>query len=525
MKNMTYYKADVKTFIICMLLFVIAGCTSTDVQRPRHDKFKGQATLFMKGPEKAHSNITFEISAINIVSVNGVSTEISNTPMLINSFDLEGRQVALGESVLPEGSYNKLQFIVREASVKKKGRQASLAMPPEGIDVAININVKRTQNTTLFLNWNADASVSEGYLFKPVFTARGKSPELGSLLLYVTNEDTDNVSVINRQSGEITATVMVGNRPRGIAVSGGRESLKVYVANSEAGSISVIDPTTSSVDKEIPIRFGKEPVDVTTARVFSGKDLLFVANYGSNNISTVDATTLQELEKINVGKGPIAIAVDPPVSELRVSRSMSFEDMSTLRSYRANFINVYVVNYNSNDVSIVRIDIRTQRSVEVITLDVDWNPIALDMDYQRGKVYVANYGSDKLSVIDILKVVKGNYDDAVSAINNIGRGVVDVISAPQFDRLYLLKERAGEIVIIRPFADAFDSLKSVMPPIMGIIRVGKMPRAFVLGPEGRKIYIVNRGSNSISVVDRTTKKEEQIIPVGANPYGITVFRR
>jgi YVTN family beta-propeller protein len=186
---------------------------------------------------------------------------------------------------------------------------------------------------------------------------------------------------------------------------------------------------------------------------------------------------------------------------------------------------VYVVNYDSNDVSIVRIDIRTLRSEEVITLDVDWNPIALDVDSRKGKVYVANYGSDKLSVIDILQTVKGNTAGAVSTINNIGRGVVDVISAPQFDRLYLLKERPGEILIIRPFADSFDSLKATMPPIMGHIRVGKMPRTFVLGPEGRKIYVVNRGSNSISVVDRTTKREEQIIPVGSNPYGITVFRR
>lgn len=525
MRKIMFNTKSFLTVALSGLIIIVAGCTTTVQQREENNKYKGQMTLLMRGPDKALSDITFELSAINIVSANGTASEISNTPLLVNSLDLEGRQISLSETVLPEGSYKKLQIIVKEASVKKKDRRAKLAMPPEGIDVVINVNVKRNQNTTLFLNWNADASVHEGYLFKPVFTVRGKKPELGSLLMYVTNEDADNVSVINRQSGEIAATVMVGNRPRGIAVSGGEERLKVYVANSGAGSISVIDPITNSIDNEIPIRFGREPVDVAIARVSSGKDLLFVANYGSNNISMVDASTFQELEKITVGKGPIAIAVDPPISELKGNRFLSFNDTNILRSYRENFVNVYVVNYDSNDVSVVRIDIRNQRSEEVITLDVDWNPIALDVDYQKGKVYVANYGSDKLSVIDILQTVKGNSADAVSTINNIGRGVVGVISDPQFERLYLLKERPGEIVIIRPFSDSFDSLKSVMPPIMGTIRVGKMPRAFVLGPEGRKIYIVNRGSNSISVVDKTTKKEEQTISVGESPYGITVFNR
>ncbi len=521
MTKIGVYRASIMIGVLCFAFFILSGCTSSVEHRQQNYKYKGQVTLLMKGPDKSRSDITFEISTINIVSASGTASEILSTPLMVNSSDMEGRQITLGEGLFPEGAYNRLQVHVKKASIRKKDSQANLALPPEGIEVAVNINVKRNQNTTLFLNWNSDASIQEGYLFKPLFTVRGKSPELGSLLMYVTNQDANNVSAINRQSGEITATVMVGRRPGGIAVSGG----KVYVANSGSGSISVIDPITNTVDNEIPIRFGREPVDVAIARVASGKDILFVANYGSNNISIVDASTLQELEKVDVGKGPIAIAVDPPISELTGNRFLSFEDASTLRSYRENFVNVYVVNRESNNVSIVRVDIRNQSSEEVITVDVDWNPIALDVDYKKGKVYVANYGSDKLSVIDILKIVKGNSAGSVSTINNIGRNVVGVISDPKFERLYLLKERPGEIVIIRPFADSFDSLKSIMPPIMGTIRVGNMPRSFVLGPEGRKIYVVNRGSNSISVVDKTTKKEEQTIPVGANPYDITVFRR
>jgi len=504
---------------------MLAGCVTSGEKEDRRSGYKGQFTLYMNVPDKALLDITFNLSAVNAVTEEGVSREIMGIPTVINSSGLAGRQVSLGEGVLPEGNYKKLRLLVREASITKKGRVSSLALPPEGIEVDINVSVKRHQNTTLFLNWNTDASINDEYLFKPVFTVKGKSPELGSLLIYVTNEDADNVSVINRQTGEIAATVMVQNRPRGISVSESGDRLKVYVANSKSGSISVIDPTTNSIDNEIPIRFGREPVDVAVARVSPGKDLLFVANYGSNNVSIVDASTFQELEKVDVGRGPIAIAVDPPIRELSGSKFLSFEDESVLRSYRQNYINVYVVNYDSNEVSILRINTRSHRSEEVITLKMEWRPVALDVDYKKGKVYVANYGSDKLSVIDIPETVKGNVSDAVSTINNLGTGIIDVISDPSFNRLYLLKETPGEIVIIRPFSEGFGSMRTVMPPVMGIIRVGNMPRSFILDPEGRKIYVVNSGSDTISVVDKTTKKEEQRIPVGRRPYGIAVFQR
>ncbi len=513
------------TLMSCLLLIIVSGCTTIDERSDATDTAKGQITLYLNGPEEALLDLTVELSAVNIITEEGTAVEIISTPITINSLDMEGRQISLGGSSLPEGTYKKLQLIIKEASVKKKDKVARLALPQEGIQLDINVSARSNKNTTLFLHWNADASVRDGYLFQPVFSVRGKSPELGSLLIYVTNEDSDNVSVLNRQTGEISATIMVGSKPRGIAVSEGNERSKVYVVNSGSNSISVIDPTTNTIDNEIPIRLGKKPVDIAVARISPERELIFVANYESNNVSIVDASTFQELEKVDVGRGPIALAVDPPVETLLGSRFLSFEDASVLRSYRENFINVYVTNYDSNELSIIRIDTRRIRSEEVITLNMEWRPVALDVDYKKGKVYVANYGSGKLSVVDILQTVKGNTTDAVSTINNLGTGIIGVISDPAFERIYLLKEHLAEMMIIRPFDKGFDSLQTIMPPVMGVVSVGTAPRSFVLDPEGRKIYVVNRGSDNISVVDKTTKKESQLIPVGRRPYDIAVLRR
>jgi len=514
-------------FFILLIVQVIIfqGCLTTEELASQPDMYKCQVSLFFSGPVTAARDITFELAAVNIVAEDGTPREIMSTPLIINSNDVKSRQIFLGVKSLPEGKYEKLRLVIKDASITKKGKSSHLALPPEGVELGINVSLRRNQSTTLFLNWDADSSVQDDYLFNPVFTVKSQVPELSSLLIYVTNEDSDNVSVINRQSGEIAATVLVGKKPRGIATSVKGEHLKVYVVNSASNSISVIDPTTNKIENEIPIRFGSQPEAITVAGISSDKELIFVANYGSNTVSMVDGTTYQELEKIDVGRGPIAIATDPPVEDIVGSRFLSIDDINVLRSYRERFFNVYVVNQNSNSVSVLRIDAVAKRSVEVINLSVEWRPVALSVDYQRGKVYIANYDSDKLSVIDILKTVKGITSDAVSTINNVGSSITGVIADPAFDRIYLLKESPGEVVMIRPFTDSLDTLRTAMPPVVGTITVGTSPRSFVLDPEGRKLYVVNRGSDNISVIDKTTKNEEQIIPVGKSPYGITFFQR
>jgi len=506
-------------------VIMFPGCMTTEEQVRGPEMYQCQVSLFFNGPDLSASDITFELAAVNIVAEDGTSRGIMVNPLSMNSYDLKSRQIFLGQLSLPEGKYEKLRLVINGASISKKGKTSNLAIPPEAVELRIDVSLRRNQSTTLFLNWNADASVQEDYLFHPVFTVKSQVPQLSSLLIYVTNEDSDNVSVINRQSGEIAATVLVGKKPRGIATSIQGEHLKVYVANSGSNSVSVIDPTTNKIENEIPIRFGMQPEAIAVAGISSDKELIFVANYGSNTVSMVDATTYHELEKIEVGRGPVAIATDPPLEDLVGARYINFDDITVLRSFRESFINVYVVNQNSNSVSVLRIDTVAKKCVQITNLNVEWRPVALSVDYKRGKVYVANYDSDKLSVIDILKTVKGITSDAVSTMNNVGFSITGVIADPDFDRLYLLKERPGEVVIVRPFTDNLDTLKTVAPPVMGMITVGSSPRSFVLDPDGRKLYVVNRGSDNISVIDKTTKNEEQIIPVGKRPYGITTFQQ
>jgi YVTN family beta-propeller protein len=510
-------------FAFCVALILLSGCASVNEYKDAPLLSGGQVSLFLKVPERITADITFDLLAVNIITEDGAVYEVMHTPLTIKSSSVSGRQIVIGEKVLPEGRYRKIQLVIKQAVLNRKEGAANLALPPEGIEIAIDSTVRSNQNTALFLSWNPDASLKDGFLFTPAFDVRVQAPELSSLLIYVTNEESDNVSVINRQTGEIVAIIMVGKRPRGIAVSQGKERQRVYVTNSGSNSISVIDPTTNRVEVEIPVRFGKEPEGIAVARVTPDKELIFVTNYGSNNVSIIDASTYQEFDRVNVGDGPIAIAADPPVDTLSGSRSLSLNDVNVIRNYRRAFCNVYVANKNSRNISIIRIDVASMRPQEVTTVSVQWSPISLTVDYPGARVYIANYGYDNLSIIDIMQIIGGNNSGAVSEMSNVGTSLTGIIADPDFDRLYLLKESSGEILMVRPFSEASSALRTSLAPIIGTILVGSQPRSFLMDPEGRKLYVVNRGSDNVSVVDKTTKREEKVIPVGRNPYGIAMF--
>ncbi len=515
-------------FPICLFLIAgLSGCATTEEQGepPSQEPTHGQVTLFMNGPERASLDITFEIIAVNVIAEDGTVREIMNTPLKVNSLAMIGHQISLGERTLPEGTYTKVQFIVKGASVRKKEKPATLALPPEGINVDARFTISRRVNTTIFFSWSPDASVVDGYLFRPAFLVKRQMPELNTLMVYVTNEGSDNVSVINRQTDEVVATIMVGRRPRGIAVGTKKDGLKVYVANSGSNSISVIDPTTNKVETEIPIRFGWSPESIAVGKTGPDKELIFVANYSSNTVSVVDGSTYQEIDKISTGNGPIAVAADPPADTLLTSRTLSQDSVNILKNYREKFINVYVANRNSKDVTVARMDAATGRSLETFNVGVEWSPMSVNVDYQRGKLYVTNYDSDKLSVIDILRVVRGNKTDLVGTINNIGTAGIGTTTDSTFDRLYFLREVPGEVLVVRPFSESGDVVKSQITPIVDVIGVGGDPRALLMDPEARKLYIVNRGANTVSVMDKTTRKLEQVVPVGKRPYGIAVFPR
>src|SRR3989475_8208957 len=68
--------------------------------------------------------------------------------------------------------------------------------------------------------------------------------------VFVTNEKSDNVTVIDAATRKVIQTIPVGKRPRGVAVS--PDGRRVYVTNSNSDSLSVIDTKSLAVLRTVP---------------------------------------------------------------------------------------------------------------------------------------------------------------------------------------------------------------------------------------------------------------------------------
>jgi YVTN family beta-propeller protein len=101
-------------------------------------------------------------------------------------------------------------------------------------------------------------------------------------------------------------SVAVGKRPSGLAVL--RDGSKVFVANSEADTVSVIDTATFTVTGAIPLDVNVEPYGVLA---HPDSSTVYVSSYVGSNVSVLDVATGTATNTIPVQAKPKGITIDP----------------------------------------------------------------------------------------------------------------------------------------------------------------------------------------------------------------------
>ena len=160
--------------------------------------------------------------------------------------------------------------------------------------------------------------------------------------IYVTNQASDDVSIIDGATNTVVDTVVVGDRPFGVAFS--PDSTRAYVTNSFSSELSVIDTSTRTVIDTIALP-GALDVEVTPdgARAFvtgggrvigidtatntvvgtplflGGPTQLaitpdgtraYVTVVGTNRVAVIDTTSITEVDSIAMTNLSIAITID-----------------------------------------------------------------------------------------------------------------------------------------------------------------------------------------------------------------------
>ncbi|MDY0129961.1 MAG: PKD domain-containing protein [Methanosarcina vacuolata] len=173
---------------------------------------------------------------------------------------------------------------------------------------------------------------------------------------------TRSVSVIDAATNTVKAMVPVGNHPEGVAIN--PTGTKVYVASS---NVYIIDTATNTVTATVPV--GDYPFGVA---VTPDGAKVYVSNADSNTVSAIDTATNTVTATVPVGDYPCGVAVTPDGAK------------------------VYVSNADSNTVSAID----TATNTVTATVPVDY-PCGVAVTPDGTKVYVGNDASKPVSIIDI----------------------------------------------------------------------------------------------------------------------------
>jgi YVTN family beta-propeller protein len=110
--------------------------------------------------------------------------------------------------------------------------------------------------------------------------------------------DADAVAVINPGRGSLVADIPVGSSPSQVAAGSGA----LWVANTNAGTVSRVDLRTRSVDQTITVGSGPSAVAV-------GAGGVWVVNTLDGTLSWISPATDQVVATIPVGNGPSGVCV------------------------------------------------------------------------------------------------------------------------------------------------------------------------------------------------------------------------
>lgn len=130
------------------------------------------------------------------------------------------------------------------------------------------------------------------------------SADVDAYNVYVSNEKDNTISVIDSAALEVTDTIKVGQRPRGLAIS--KDQKHLYICTSDDDRIEVLDLDTHKIIGILPS--GPDPELMALS---PDGTLIYVSNEDDNIVTVVDIASKRIIKEIPVGVEPEGMGVSP----------------------------------------------------------------------------------------------------------------------------------------------------------------------------------------------------------------------
>ncbi|MGA2571572.1 MAG: beta-propeller fold lactonase family protein [Terracidiphilus sp.] len=340
--------------------------------------------------------------------------------------------------------------------------------------------------------------------------------------VYVTNQGSDTVTVLDVVDVRVERELTVGHNPVAVAANPVRN--EIYVVNSGAtgadGSISVINAEHNAVAAAIPVHRQPVSIDVDAAGT-----LAYVANSGSNSVSVVDLKARREVAQIGAGEEPVAVRIAPDGKSLLVANrhgnSITVIDPAAGK-VRAVFegcpgaAGVVILPDSSKAfapcsaghqvmvVALAQPDAHPALPDRLETLmDVGRGPADLALKPDGGEIFVSNSLSDSVSEVY-------NTTDEVGDTYMIGDNPVRGLVSSDNSLLYVANQHSQEVTVY-----SIDDGKRV-----GAIHVGDGPVALAFSSAGHLLFVVDSRSGDVAVVRTSARSLFTVLPAGRSPAAI-----
>jgi YVTN family beta-propeller protein len=313
--------------------------------------------------------------------------------------------------------------------------------------------------------------------------------------VYVTNEVSGDLTVIDPASHTAMTTLPLGKRPRGIRVSPDGTQLYIALSGSPisppgvdesklpppdrtADGIGVVD--TKALTLRTILRGPSDPEQTSVSRDGAR---LYIANEDKGTASVLEIASAKTVAEFEVGGEPEGVTTSPD----------------------GRF--VYVTSEEDNRVSVI--DTAANRVVKQFVVGPRPRDSAFTPDSSRAYVTSENGAS--------VSVVNTSSHTVIETITLTGENVrpMGAVVSPDGRRLYVSTGRGGTVV----------SIDTQTNKPVGSVAVGPRPWGLALSPDGTRLYTANGPSNDVSVVDTSTLTVITKVPVGQSPWGVAVVPR
>jgi YVTN family beta-propeller protein len=354
--------------------------------------------------------------------------------------------------------------------------------------------------------------------------------------LFVACENSDEVLVVDTEQRKVTGSAKVGRHPFGLALDPSEREL--LVGSRWDNTVTVVDTAGMKVRRTIPV--GDDPHQLSFGP--EGK-YLYITNLTTDTVTVADPASGEVLKSLEVGTDPFGVALSPDGKYLYVSNQLS----DPVPMHMPPVLELTVVDAKSrmvvgrrNLVSTVigqGVAVSPDNQFVVVALEMPKNLVPETQIYQgwmvtHGFAFVEAGPRGRVAYL-LLDDMNAYYADAYGiAFTPDGRRLyisssgVDTVSVVNVDKVReVLKFNAGRIGIsddaIRLNARHL-TLSSEY--VEARIPTGNNPKHLVVAPDGKSVYVANRLSDNISVIDTATNKVTGLIDLGG-PRTVTVLRR